>query len=128
MNKGRARQYDAEGLCKACGAEKGSPHSCDKAKVGHTPGPWQIINTDISRERTKTVITAKSKREFTLAQIHGFTQEEQDANAALIAAAPELLNQVSILLEACVLNIPSFKADTRYKRAMQVIAKTEGGG
>lgn len=51
----------------------------------HTPGPWHIARFDA------TTVEIRSERGLIVAEV-GNTSTEDDANARLIAAAPELLS------------------------------------
>ena len=63
----------------------------------HTPGPWI---TD-SKERTDTaryIMAAARPFPHTIARIDLVNRAEDEANAALIAAAPELLEALEALI------------------------------
>lgn len=53
----------------------------------HTPGPWKVIPI------TKAIFNVESGGQC-LATVDGFGREDSEANARLIAAAPELLGLV----------------------------------
>lgn len=59
----------------------------------HTPGPWAV--SDHALDAKHTILDAKRGNRvgrFAIAQlISGYTEDEAEANAHLIAAAPELL-------------------------------------
>ena len=59
----------------------------------HTPGPW--INDPHPTDECSRIITAprpnKIGLRYTMATVEGFSRQEADTNARLIAAAPELL-------------------------------------
>lgn len=63
----------------------------------HTPGPWQIGGELISKEGSNLEIASvwskSANRRFSP------SQSEADANARLIAAAPELLEALQTLLD-----------------------------
>lgn len=54
------------------------------AKAGHTPGPWRIVSL-FAVENSKQVLVADCHTHS------GATDDEREANARLIATAPELL-------------------------------------
>ena len=57
------------------------------SEAKHTPGPWNVGKTTMDR-----LIYADSEHAFDLAIVrNGGSDEETEANAALIAAAPDLL-------------------------------------
>lgn len=62
--------------------------------MSHTPGPWSIHETkgnggNIS-DRVEIAGPEESRRKHLVASIYGFKLPEGQANAQLIAAAPEL--------------------------------------
>lgn len=75
------------------------------SKAKHTPGPWVLIDGD--RFEDEKVITTQSRINESMCCIcemdvdfdgpHG---EEQEANASLIAAAPDLLEALQDMLDA----------------------------
>lgn len=106
----------------------------------HTKGPWKV---DGRRVRLGKIVTYKGAepREFFVEQTPRGSfvseppyDEELDANAALIAAAPELLDA----LKECVDELDASGASThpddggvpgpyfRYVAALKAIAKAEG--
>jgi hypothetical protein len=109
----------------------------------HTPGPWKAetlyYNLRISAERIPVV----GNGEFFIAEMkcdggsgdnpYAFTLAEAQANAQLIAAAPDLLEALEGLYEHC----PMFrrewregeideKANAAMKAGLQAIAKAKG--
>lgn len=72
--------------------EKDNPQ---EAKA-HTPGPWELAH---SHERKGHLVTEVYKGRENLASIHAYENaDEAEANARLIAAAPELLEALEALL------------------------------
>jgi hypothetical protein len=76
----------------------------------HTPAPWSYYDASecgITKDTSlfPFAISAqhpeKPNRKVTFAQVDGFSKQESEANARLIAAAPELLEALRNL-EACV--------------------------
>jgi len=72
----------------------------------HTPGPWKVIPKDSgfadvtisgpcpglsNRSPVHAIATAHTYKNTTYPCFYEVTEEERDANARLIAAAPELL-------------------------------------
>jgi hypothetical protein len=86
-------------------------------KTQHTPGPWFLNGPwNIYADRT-----AQQMRGKCVAQIvkQGNT-EEREANARLIAAAPELLAALESLVSDAYLSLPNGNASTKaidYARA-----------
>ena len=72
-----------------------------------TPGPWSLLFND----KTKVVLEQQGVAVFVADTYAGFTksEEEQKANAALIAAAPEMYRDLhEAVVEMCS-NCPSGK-------------------
>lgn len=86
----------------------------------HTPGPWLIENTKTGGTWINTSFAG-----FSICHLIG--QPEIKANAALIAAAPEMLEA----LEVCISQIEEFSTGIDSKRfaiqiAKEAIAKSRG--
>lgn len=72
-------------------------------RTQHTPGPWEAIDheTSVRKEPGKTFVFAPGQ-ETLVADCHclyGQSVAESEANARLIAAAPELLRIVAMMKE-----------------------------
>ena len=86
-----------------------------------TPGPWQAHGTKVSTWETQEQI-----------EFHGdevIAETGFEANARLIAAAPELLEQCK-LFEKCLtylINSGDSGADLERDKLREVLAKVEGG-
>ena len=52
--------------------------------------------------------------------------QEQEANARLIAAAPELLETLKIVLDVALLEIPNYEQAESFRMAEKAVAKAEG--
>lgn len=66
-------------------------------KTQHTPGPWLIRSDDALRQ---TLIWSDARTDVARIQWDGFTENnETEANARLIAAAPELAEALREMLE-----------------------------
>ena len=102
----------------------------------HTPGPWAI--SSVIKHGARCYRTIRQEGRFKLAEVFAFnecatgTEEgkaEDEANARLIAAAPELLEQCKLfekVLRACIMAGDS-GADLELDKLRQVLAKAEGG-
>lgn len=93
----------------------------------HTPGPWMITGED---ERFVYALSSKGTNSFSClvspGYIQGYDSEEtQQANARLIAAATDMLEELEKLLEC----IEFYHLDNLYfdtDKTKQVIAKAKG--
>ena len=92
----------------------------------HTPGPWLVLSDDDHSD----ALTIQDQDELTIADIWGFAAPDRDgqeqANARLIAAAPELL---AALREACAYiyaTHPHAQMPAIHQRACELIARVEG--
>jgi len=86
--------------------------------VGHAPGPWEAVGYCVwrkARERQKTQRIASIHTAYR-------SMQECDANACLIAAAPDLLEALETL---CTGPIKIHGADV-WKRARLAIDKARG--
>jgi hypothetical protein len=96
----------------------------------HTPGPWLREGRFVYALRD-TFFAGKPAKENIFdccVQGHGTPEEEKEANARLIAAAPELLKYLIIMTELVKLKF-GHGDDLVYqevKDAENVIAKAEG--
>ena len=100
----------------------------------HTPGPWHYSEVIRGRDQYYRQIRA----DFKIAEVHAChsgvagTKEgraEDEANARLIAAAPELLEQCK-LFEKCLtylINSGDSGADLDRDNLREVLAKVDGG-
>jgi hypothetical protein len=64
----------------------------------HTPGPWLRIGTNIGTPDGGIIAS------MSIMSIVSMEKGERDANARLIAAAPELLDTLIGLVEMCVMH------------------------
>jgi hypothetical protein len=69
----------------------------------HTPGPWQVSPYGN--------ITSKSLTVASVEQIDFVTESEKQANARLIAAAPDLLSALENLMARCVKDAEHYAPD-----------------
>lgn len=105
----------------------------------HTPGPWVAVGTDPAEGGNWFWIKAQPApvmRGFTkeIGVVNGSQDDpEQQANARLIAAAPELLEALrDLLLHAYITDVDPADVDeedrARESRARAAIAKATGEG
>lgn len=96
-------------------------------KTQHTPGPWYIEDDFIEPNQRKI-----SCQGLGLALTFGDTEEEAQANAALVSAAPELLEACLQLIDLfdnrdAVLTFPGVSDNANALTNMRVaIAKARG--
>lgn len=106
-----------------------------------TPGPWHVIG-EVVMDRNIEIIEGDPNRpayewEF-IASVHyetdeenqsekSFTKEIAEANARLIAAAPELLDALELLVPPQCPIVTHHKPDCDFCRALKAIAKAKGG-
>ena len=100
----------------------------------HTPGPWHYSEVIRGRDQYYRQIRA----DFKIAEVHACHsgvagtkkgRAEDEANARLIAAAPELLEQCK-LFEKCLtylINSGDSGADLERDKVREVLAKVDGG-
>lgn len=83
------------------------------SQAQHTPGPWKA-----TFRRTVMHIHSDSKKIASMGSGHVGLSHEDDANARLIAAAPDLLNALSVLADAAeARGIPADAARTAIAKA-----------
>jgi hypothetical protein len=86
----------------------------------HTPGPWNY-------DRSGYSLYVNSGRELVTAlSMDGKRLETSEANARLIAAAPDLLKALNTILNICLLDNGHW-AKTIEREAHEAIAKATGG-
>jgi len=99
----------------------------------HTPGPWEAASGEVTTER----IEGRSFRRIAAVQDYGMGSlpEVDEANARLIAAAPELLHSLRGVLHWAECECKRIRNETPaneepvqcdYCTACDVIAKAEG--
>ena len=107
-------------------------------KKRHTPGPWHVGagngEGSIFAENGRTRLEIGGTTLHPIAQMgRGWDEEEDEANARLVAAAPELLEALrwfadelpSIIRTHCPLGIP-MSVSKAHDIACAAIAKAEG--
>lgn len=100
-----------------------------KEQTKHTPGPWKAINDPFHFDTLSTVIGGEEAPEQctlkypAMIEVGGYAGlEKQEANARLIASAPELLAACRELLNC----IDPARDWSEAKAARAAIAKAEG--
>lgn len=85
----------------------------------HTPGPWGYSEGEIYRGNNPIASVIPSFGWFR-------KTAEDEANARLIAAAPEMFEVLSELLDTLEMS-KSYGFDEEYEKLREVLAKVEGG-
>lgn len=97
--------------------------------MNHTPGPWLLShNTNWKTNPFSVTVRKPGVHNTTVANIPTrmtIPPQEQQANARLIAAAPELIAMLAKLVGA-IDRMPSNPADGLADAARELIAKTTG--
>jgi len=91
----------------------------------HTPGPWHMGagngSGSIFADNGRTRLEIGGTTLYSIAQIgRGWNEVEDEANARLIAAAPEMLEALQSLAHPMA-------SDEDLQNALAVIAKVKGG-
>lgn len=91
----------------------------------HTPGPW-VARMLHETQRTYCTILAPGKDIATIGSSRGQAAEEIEANARLMAAAPDLLAAAEYALDLCesISGIPAVEEGAAILR--KLIAKATG--
>lgn len=92
----------------------------------HTMGPWKVVEQDIYTHVAHNELGFRIANVFNQSSGGEFAKEEVKANAHLIAAAPEMLHLVEVLLNVTVNAVdPNDFSDIR-KQCRAVLAKARG--
>ena len=102
--------------------------------IKHTPAPWRV-SSESPRIIKKDYRAIGSDAGFLIASTMGHdnsgfyaSEQEADANARLIAAAPELLEALEMCTKAMASVLPDFNPcdQAAYDKARAAIAKAKG--
>ena len=99
--------------------------------TSHTPGPWSIR----TKQNLTAICTPKGEMQLSLHGVYdglkplSVSLQEWRANAALIAAAPEMLEALKDCVQSLLrcTNVPGAFHITCISQAQTVINKAEGG-
>lgn len=89
----------------------------------HTAGPWGRNIPPVSKY---PIIYAGRNTHVAQVITRGLPEAEAEANARLIAAAPELLSAIVELLDACPTSCEDRRLNEAMKGAEKAIAKARG--
>lgn len=88
----------------------------------HTPGPWTLNTQDTGMNDSGTILGAGI---VIIPYIYGRSKDEADANAALIAAAPDLLRVLRVAIHDG--RLQTFEDRERFRKAArEAIRLAEG--
>lgn len=90
----------------------------------HTPGPWEVGNLDRNGQRV-----VRGEIEVCTCWHHcvGSLEEQMEANARLIAAAPDLLAALAGIIEIGKRDLTNPKYDAYFEEARAALKKARGG-
>ena len=108
--------------------------TAEEKRATFTPGPWHYSEVIRGRDQYYRQIRA----DFKIAEVHACHsgvagtkkgRAEDEANARLIAAAPELLDQCKLFEKVLthLINSGDSGADLERDKLREVLAKVEGG-
>ncbi len=112
-------------------SSKNTPKTDDKN--AHTPGPWQIGKTDATALRVYAPHGQTTRSDLATVKLYGTGADaaidEAEANARLIAAAPEMLEALRWAIPALVNHTGRGCkiTDEAFARIEAAIAKATGG-
>ena len=98
---------------------------------GHTPGPWMPDRDPrIGMEWNIHVLDRRGHAICFMAHSDGASRERDEANAALVAAAPDLLDALQVFAEqSCSDEFITITVRTEHvQRARAALAKATGSG
>ena len=93
----------------------------------HTPGPWVVGSNITAGNKLEGCSIFAEKIKDQIGWMRFDLDEENHANARLIAAAPELLEQCKHLEKIIRCRLPEMDADIELAKLREVLAKVEGG-
>ena len=96
----------------------------------HTAGPWQYIKSqedDVQNGSEHfSILTGESDDGWFIADLLNGLNQEAEANARLIAAAPDLLEALHLAVDMIEPAYPEADLDPDVKQIRAAIAKAEG--
>jgi hypothetical protein len=105
--------------------------------MNHTPGPWELQRDELHYGTLSSIVGGESRKchidRALMVEVGGFAcLTEQEANARLIAAAPDLLDALDVLKEILLQwheDLPDHVGDKEpvaLAKASKAIAKARG--
>jgi hypothetical protein len=93
----------------------------------HTPGKWKVKQWKREKAKDGFVTVVADSRGHGLFQSTEYGESKKvEANAKLIASAPELLEALKAMTKLFEKRVPYPNNTQRYKQAIKAIAKAEG--
>ncbi len=88
----------------------------------HNPGPWRVDGQAHDMAGSAIIRDAGG---FPVASTRSWIKEQHDANARLVAAAPDLLKELKVFVDIIALYYPAI-FESEIRSAKEAIAKAEG--
>lgn len=96
------------------------------SKTAHTPGPWMVLpETNTGREGQFCILTENGPR-LDIASTYGWPDTPKEANARLIAAAPDMLTLLKEIAQTVTMHGKFDYGTPLYDRTCDTITKAEG--
>lgn len=93
--------------------------------MSHTPGKWNVVGGEVfSMDNDARICQVFSGGDSQKLLNKAVSSYEADANARLIAAAPELLEALERMLDECI--IPNHRISDIEEKSRAAIAKARG--
>lgn len=92
----------------------------------HTPGPWQAVEDALTTVRVVAVRPGTQVIERDICEFHFGAKDEEEANARLIASAPDLLAALKGLTDFLSGHRSKSQVVALAREARAAIAKAEG--
>jgi hypothetical protein len=92
----------------------------------HTPGPWQVGSNVTAGNKLEGCSIFAEKIKDQIGWMRFDLDKENHANARLIAAAPEMYEVLSELLDTLEMS-KGYGFDEEYDKLREVLAKVDGG-
>ena len=103
-----------------------------QSEAKHTPGPWRILDpsSPVPHEHVRVVVGKGRTARDTVASAAAYRRaEECEANARLIAAAPDLLEALRVITSHAQETYPHFESERGQRdiaAALEAIRKATG--